>query len=76
MRRRHIPDPMLRQVDEREHRRRLRLLRKARAGDVGALCILREKYHLRLPLVERQILYTLPWMRRPGRDPGRDRGGR
>lgn len=57
-------------IDEREHRRRRRLLRKARKGDVGALCILREMYQLRLPLVEQKLPYTFPWMRpRPGRWP-------
>lgn len=52
---------------KRERRLRLRLLRRARAGDAGALCILWEKYHLRLPLVERQLPYTFPWMRRGAR---------
>ncbi len=55
-------------IDEREHRRRLRLLRKAHNGDVGALCILREMYQLRLPLVEQKLPYIFPWMRaRPRR---------
>ncbi len=46
---------------------RLRLLRRARAGDAGALCILWEKYRLRLPLVEQRLPYTFPWMRRRAR---------
>ena len=41
-------------------------MRKARKGNVGALCILREKYHLRLPLVERRLPYVFPWMRGEG----------
>lgn len=49
---------------KRERLLRLRLLRRARRGDVGALCILWEKYHLRLPLVERRLPYTFPWVRR------------
>lgn len=56
--------PLSRAKDLREYRHRARLLRKARAGDAGALCILREQYHLRLPLVEQKLPYTLPWMRR------------
>ena len=53
-------------INKREQRRRLRLMRKARKGNVGALCILREKYHLRLPLVERRLPYVFPWMRGEG----------
>lgn len=56
--------PAARHLNDRERRRRLRLLRQARGGNVGALCILRELYHLRLPLVEAQLSCTLPWMRR------------
>ena len=48
-------------ITERELRRRKRLLRQARRGDVGALCILRERYHLRLPLIEARSRYTFPW---------------
>ena len=59
--------------DEREHWNRRRLLQQARAGDVGALCILREKYHLRLPLIEQRLRHPMPWMRQ-GRDPAH--GGR
>ncbi|HEY7677869.1 MAG TPA: hypothetical protein VIG69_12395 [Candidatus Methylomirabilis sp.] len=63
-------------MNDRERRRRMRLLRKARAGDAGALCILRERYHLRLPLIEQRIPYALPWMRRRGAGSRRERTGR
>jgi hypothetical protein len=31
------------------------------AGDVGALILLRERYCLRLPLVESRLKLKLPW---------------
>ena len=65
-----LTDPLASPDDEREHWNRRRLLQQARAGDVGALCILREKYHIRLPLIEQRLRHPLPWMR-PGRDPAR-----
>jgi hypothetical protein len=69
-------DPAIAMVNECEMRRRRRLLRKAHRGDVGALCILRERYHLRLPLIEAASPYTFPWMRREGRGRGPKGGGR
>ena len=39
------------------------LLENARAGDVGALCILRERSGVRLPLVEDWMGLCLPWKR-------------
>lgn len=75
MKARGIGEPLRRALNPRERRRRLRLLRKARAGDAGALCVLRELYHLRLPLIEQALPYRLPWMRRRGRRPARERTG-
>jgi hypothetical protein len=40
---------------------RTRLIRGAMAGDVGALILLRERYCLRLPLVESRLKLKLPW---------------
>ena len=62
--------------NERELRRRRRLLRKAHRGDVGALCILRERYHLRLPLIEAASRYTFPWIRGDARRRSARRSGR
>jgi hypothetical protein len=45
---------------------RTRLIRGAMAGDVGALILLRERYCLRLPLVENRLRLKLPW--RPSSD--------
>jgi hypothetical protein len=42
---------------------REKLMQGARAGDVTALCLLRERYGLRLPLVEDSIKVPLPWRR-------------
>jgi hypothetical protein len=42
---------------------RRELLEQARAGDVGALCLLQERYRLRLPLVESRLGLRLPWIR-------------
>ena len=50
------------EIDEQEQR--LGLLREAQSGDVGALCILRERYRLRLPLVEARLKVRLPWTRK------------
>jgi hypothetical protein len=38
----------------------------ARAGDVRALTLLRERYGLRLPLVEDTIKVSLPWKSKNG----------
>jgi hypothetical protein len=40
---------------------RAKLIQGAKAGDVAALCILRERYGLRLPLVENALKIRLPW---------------
>lgn len=40
------------------------LMRLGRDGDIGALCILKERWGLRFPAVEGQLRFTLPWMRR------------
>jgi hypothetical protein len=50
----------------REKISRRELLEQPRAGDVGALCILRERYRLRLPLVEARLGLRLPWNREDG----------
>jgi hypothetical protein len=42
---------------------REKLMQGAKAGDVTALCLLRERYGLRLPLVEDSIKVPLPWRR-------------
>ena len=42
---------------------RTKLMQGARAGDVTALSLLRERYGLRLPLVEDTIKVNLPWRR-------------
>jgi hypothetical protein len=40
---------------------RTKLMQGARAGDVRALTLLRERYGLRLPIVEDTIKVALPW---------------
>ena len=45
---------------------RTKLMQGARAGDVRALILLREKYGLRLPLVEETIKVPLPWNSKNG----------
>jgi len=45
---------------------RTKLMQGARAGDVRALTLLRERYGLRLPMVEESIKVPLPWRRRNG----------
>jgi len=40
---------------------RTKLMQGAKAGDVSALTLLREKYGLRLPLVEDTLKVPLPW---------------
>ena len=54
--------PMNRQLPEAEMEERRLLLGRARAGDLGSLCILWEKYRLRLPLVEARVRVRLPWL--------------
>ncbi len=46
-----------------EHLTRAKLIQGARAGDTAALSILRERYGLRLPLVEKTLKIPLPWRR-------------
>jgi len=45
---------------------RTKLMQGARAGDVAALCLLHERYGLRLPLVENTLKVPLPWRRANG----------
>ena len=40
------------------------VLAQARTGDIGALCILKERWGLRLPAVEGRLRFSLPWMGR------------
>ena len=40
---------------------RTKLMQGARAGDVRALTLLRERYGLRLPIVEDTLNVALPW---------------
>lgn len=42
---------------------RTKLMQGAKAGDVTALSLLRERYGLRLPLVEDTLKVSLPWRR-------------
>lgn len=42
---------------------RTKLMQGAKAGDVTALSLLRERYGLRLPLVEDTLKVPLPWRR-------------
>jgi hypothetical protein len=44
-----------------EHLTRTKLMQGAKAGDVRALTLLRERYGLRLPMVEDTIKVPLPW---------------
>ena len=44
--------------------KRDQLMAEGKAGDVGALCILWERWGFRLPAVEGRLSMTLPWMRR------------
>ncbi len=45
---------------------RTKLMQGAKAGDVRALTLLRERYGLRLPLVEDMLKTPLPWKRKNG----------
>jgi hypothetical protein len=45
---------------------RTKLMQGAKAGDVAALCLLRERYRLRLPLIEDAIKVPLPWKQASG----------
>jgi len=45
---------------------RMKLMQGAKAGDVAALCLLRERYGLRLPLIEDAIKVPLPWKQTSG----------
>ena len=45
---------------------RTKLMQGAKAGDVTALSLLRERYGLRLPLVEDAVKVPLPWRRNNG----------
>jgi len=49
-----------------EHLNRTKLMQGARAGDVTALSMLRERYGLRLPMVEDGLKVPLPWKRANG----------
>ncbi len=40
---------------------RTKLMQGAKAGDIRALSLLRERYGLRLPLVEKSLNVSLPW---------------
>jgi hypothetical protein len=70
-------DLLPRLMEESESHERRKLLREARAGSAGALCLLWERYRLRLPLVEARVPFTFPWMRASPGNPrrrGRRRG--
>jgi hypothetical protein len=45
---------------------RTKLMQGAKAGDITSLSLLRERYGLRLPLVEDTIKVSLPWRRSNG----------
>jgi len=45
---------------------RNKLMQGAKAGDVGALSLLHERYGLRLPMVEDTLKVPLPWRRANG----------
>jgi hypothetical protein len=49
---------------------RTKLMQGARAGDVRALILLRERYGLRLPLVEDTLKVPLPWKCKNGNGNG------
>ena len=51
------------------------LMRLGRAGDIGALCILWERWKFRLPAVEGKLVFTMPWMGRNARTPEATRRG-
>lgn len=58
-----------RRIDEfelSEQLTRTKLIQGARAGDVAALSILKERYGLRFPLVEHALKARLPWRRNNG----------
>jgi hypothetical protein len=46
-----------------EHLTRTKLLQEAKAGDPAALAALRERYGLRLPMVEETLRAPIPWKR-------------
>ncbi len=46
-----------------EHLTRTKLLQEAKAGDPAALAALRERYGLRLPMVEESLKAPIPWKR-------------
>jgi hypothetical protein len=46
-----------------EHLTRTKLLQEAKAGDPTALAALRERYGLRLPMVEESLKAPIPWKR-------------
>lgn len=53
-----------RRIDEfelAESLSREKLMAGARAGSIAALTILRERYGLRLPMIEATIKVSLPW---------------
>jgi hypothetical protein len=53
-----------RRIDEfelAESLTREKLMAGARAGSISALTVLRERYGLRLPMVESTIRVSLPW---------------
>ena len=64
-------------MHEEEVQRRRHLLDKAKAGDKGALIVLRERYGLRLPLIEATLRARgvhLPWAAEtPAASTGADR---
>ena len=45
---------------------RTKLMQGAKAGDIRALSLLRERYGLRLPLVEKSLNVSLPWTQASG----------
>ena len=49
-----------------EQMTRTKLMQGAKAGDVRSLILLRERYGLRLPLVEDSIKVPLPWKSKNG----------
>lgn len=55
-----------RRIDEfelAESLTREKLMAGARAGSVAALTVLRDRYGLRLPMIEATIKVSLPWRR-------------
>ncbi len=55
---------------------RTKLMQGAKAGDVRALILLRERYGLRLPLVEETLKAPLPWKRKNGSNGNGNGNGR